>query len=238
MSNGLQALANYTWSHSIDIASSDAAVQVGVDKVDPRVDRGSSDFDIRHVLSGAVSCDIPALRFGKLGNIILRNWSADSIFVTRSATPVNVITGTVVFGVVGVVRPDLIPGVPLYVDNPAVAGGRRINRAAFSIPATQRQGSLGRNSLRGFSFSQVDLAVRRRFKLTEKVDLQLRTEFFNIFNHPNFADPVNNLQSGTFGQSTSMLGRSLGAGGINGGLSPLYQVGGPRSIQLALKLMW
>jgi hypothetical protein len=80
--------------------------------------------------------------------------------------------------------------------------------------------------------------LRRQFNLGERLKLQFRTEVFNLFNHPNFGNPVNVLNSSQFGQSTQMLGRSLGNGGINGGLSPLYQVGGPRSIQLALKLQF
>jgi hypothetical protein len=55
-------------------------------------------------------------------------------------------------------------------------------------------------------------------------------------NHPNFGDPVNELGSTLFGESIQTLGKSLGTGGVNGGLSPLYQVGGSRSIQLALRL--
>jgi hypothetical protein len=86
------------------------------------------------------------------------------------------------------------------------------------------------------------LALRRQFILTERAKLQFRTEVFNIFNHPNFGDPCCNrfegdfLLSPLFGQSTQMLGRSLGSGGVGGGFSPLYQVGGPRSLQFALKL--
>ena len=117
-----------------------------------------------------------------------------------------------------------------------MAGGRRINRAAFATPATPRQGTLGRNALRGFGAWQLDLALRREFGLSERCNLQLRAELFNVFNHPNFGDPVNNLQNAQFGQAIQMLGRSLGAGGSSGGLSPLYQLGGPRSIQLVLKL--
>jgi hypothetical protein len=64
------------------------------------------------------------------------------------------------------------------------------------------------------------------------------TLFFNIFNHPNFGPPINYLSSPQFGQSTQMLGASLGSGGQNGGLNPLYQIGGPRSVQLALKLLF
>ncbi len=83
---------------------------------------------------------------------------------------------------------------------------------------------------------QVDLAVRRRFELASRANLQLRAEFFNVLNHPNFGDPVPTLIASTFGYSTSMLGRSLGTGRAVGGFNPLYQVGGPRSIQLSAKV--
>ena len=83
-----------------------------------------------------------------------------------------------------------------------------------------------------------DSALRRQFKLYERLSLQPRTEFFNIFNHPNFGNPINNLTSPQFGQSTQMLPSGLGSGGPGGGLNPLYQIGGPRSAQLALKLIF
>jgi hypothetical protein len=152
---------------------------------------------------------------------------------------VNVLfrTGLVVGDLVEAVRPDLVEGVPLYIEDSSVAGGRRINRDAFIIPAG-RQGALRRNALRGFNFSQLDVAFRRQINLGERVNLQLRAEFFNVLNHPNFGDPVSDLNSNLFGQSIQMMGRSLGIGGVNGGLSPLYQIGGPRSIQLALKLQF
>ena len=77
--------------------------------------------------------------------------------------------------------------------------------------------------------------MRRRFGLTEERLLQLRAEFFNLFNHPNFGAPVPFLPQPTFGRSVSMLS---GSQGFDAGLSPLYQIGGPRSIQLALKLLF
>jgi hypothetical protein len=154
---------------------------------------------------------------------------------------VNVVTGTGLFGVFNVFRPDLIQGVPLYLFDPTLPGGKRINRAAFLIPSTIRQGNLGRNALRGFPMWQLDFAIRRQFYLNERIYLQFRSEFFNIFNHPNFGDPgassaTNALNNAQFGQSTFMLSKSLGTGGQVGGFNPLYQVGGPRSIQFALKL--
>ena len=210
-------------------------------RLDPRNDRGSSDFDVRHAISAALSYDILQSQ-SKRRNFLVRNWSLDTIYTAHTATPVNVITGTAIFGVTSLLRPDLVAGIPLYIDDPLIGGGRRINRAAFATPAAGRQGSLGRNALRGFSMWQVDLAVRRQFNLSERVGLQFRAEFFNVFNHPNFGDPgarstlTNALTSPLFGQSTLMLGRSLGTGGLQPGLNPLYQVGGPRSIQFALKL--
>ena len=68
--------------------------------------------------------------------------------------------------------------------------------------------------------------------------LSFRSEFFNLFNHPNFANPDNILTDPLFGHSTQTLASGLGTGGTNGGFNPLYQVGGPRSIQLALKLQF
>src|SRR6266403_1093501 len=76
------------------------------------------------------------------------------------------------------------------------------------------------------------------------VGLRFRAEFFNIFNHPNFGNPTNSLAgcpqscNPLFGRSTQTLASSLGSGGANGGFNPLYQIGGPRSIQLALKLQF
>jgi hypothetical protein len=154
-----------------------------------------------------------------------------------------VVTGQNAFGrylsaATSVQRPDLVPGVPLWISDPNVAGGMRINKAAFATPTRAVQGNLGRNSLRGFGATAVDLTLRRQFQLHERLSLQARADFFNIFNHPNFGPPVNYMTSPLFGQATQMLGASLGSGGQNGGLNPLYQIGGPRSAQLALKLIF
>lgn len=248
LSRGLQALASYTWSHSIDNASSDSlsrlrGAYIGSGSPGARIvqsiDRGSSDFDVRHSFAGAITYNLPTPSIGAIGHSLLRNWTVDAIFRARTATPVNVVTRTDVLGdglILELQRPDLIPGVPVYINDSSAPGGRRLNRGAFREPIEDRQGTLGYNALRGFSISQLDLGLHRQFGLTERLNLQFRIEAFNLFNHPNFGNPVSNLSSRFFGESTEMFGRSLGRGGINGGLSPLYQVGGPRSIQAALKL--
>ena len=84
--------------------------------------------------------------------------------------------------------------------------------------------------LRSFGAAQADVAFQRQFHFKERVQLRFRGEFFNIFNHPNFGRPTNNLTSPLFGLSTQTLASSLGSGGANGGFNPLYQIGGPRSI--------
>ena len=244
LAHGFQTLLSYTWAHSIDDASSDAYfVNLPASDAPLSDERGSSDYDIRHTFSGAISYNIPAPRNG-IWKSIFGNWSTDSIVYARTAPPVNVVTGLdpfnteVLSGAYGAVRPNLVPGVPLWISDPNVAGGKEINPAAFSIPSGAVQGDLGRNALRGFGATNVDLTLRRQFKLHERLTLQARADLFNIFNHPNFGPPINYMSSPLFGQSTQMLGASLGSGGQNGGLNPLYQIGGPRSVQLALKLLF
>jgi hypothetical protein len=160
--------------------------------------------------------------------------------------------GTYVF------RPDIVYGSQVYISDVNAGGGRRLDATrpqgspnqigAFAIPLELRQGTLGRNQIRGFGMYQVDVGLRREFSLHESLKLQFKGEFFNILNHPSFAEPsgllavVNATGAITaqtaFGRSQNMLGTSLGSGGATGGLSPLYQLGGPRSMQLSIKLVF
>ena len=234
-SSGVQATLSYTLGKLLDTVSDESVAnyQAPVDSLDPDADRGPSSFDIRHTFSAAASYDLPAPTDGA-ARALLRGFSIDAILRARSAAPVNVLTGTdpFGFGYTTVTRPDRILDVPLYLDDPAAAGGRRINSAAFAIPPSGRQGTAGRNIARGFAAWQLDAAVRRSFEITDTAQLQVRVEAFNLFNRPNFADPVGALNNPNFGVSTQMLGSSLG--GLNG----LYQIGGPRSMQLALKVLF
>jgi len=134
-------------------------------------------------------------------------------------------------------RPNVVPGQSFYLHPSGAPRGKIFNAAAFTIPATG-QGDLGRNALRGFGATQWDMTLRRQFKLTERFSLQARGDLFNILNQPNFGAPINYLSSPQFGYSTQTLNSWLGGGGQSGGLNPLCQIGGPRSIQLALKLLF
>jgi hypothetical protein len=240
LSHGLQALASYTFSHSIDIASTDAfANYLNTPSfiANPNIDRGNSDFDIRHSFSAGVTYGLPSPQWNKFASHTLGGWSVDAFVLARSAPPVNAIGGySFVAGTALRYRPNVVPGQPLELFGAQYPGGKIFNKAAFTAAPAGQQGDFGRNVLRGFGATQADVAFQRQFVFTEQLNLRFRAEFFNIFNHPNFGPPNNSLTSSLFGHSTQTLASSLGSGGAYGGFNPLYQIGGPRSIQLALKL--
>jgi Carboxypeptidase regulatory-like domain len=255
LSHGLQALASYTWSHSIDDGSN-GSYGIGANSFVPAIgsgqNRGPSDFDIRSTFSAALTYDIPASRSNVLTRLLLQNWSLENVLQARSAPPVNVYYSNFAFlsGAFAQIRPDAVPASSFYLYGEQYPGGKAINAGAFVPPPLgsdgnpARQGNVGRNSVRGFGATQWDLAVHREFQIRDSLRLQFRAEMFNVLNHPNFGPPIGDLRNSQsinpqFGLSTQTLGQYLGnanAGG--GGLSALYQIGGPRSIQLALKLMF
>ena len=234
MSARLQVLLSYSWSHSLDNASNDVVAGLSNTVISAASDYASSDFDVRHSFSGALTYSIPAA--AKSGPLALftRNWSVDAIIVARRGFPFNaiVISESPDPGGSAVTRPDIVPGQTAWITNSAAPGGKSLNPNAFSVPSTARQGTEGRNNIAGFGLTQVDLSVARNFSITERLNLQFRTDAFNLFNHPNFANPAfPAIELGPpFLQSLSMLNQYLG------GLNPLFQQGGPRSLQLSLKL--
>ena len=241
LSRGLQILASYTWSHAIDIASTDTFNYLGTPSfiANPNIDRGNSDFDIRHAFTAGLTYNLPSPGWDGIGRAILSGWSVDSFILGRSAQPVNLTAGySFADGAAFQFRPNVVPGVPPELFGSQYPGGKIFNSAAFAPPPQGQQGDFGRNLLRGFGAFQADVALERQFRFTERMNLRFRGEFFNIFNHPNFGPPIGDLTSAQFGYSTRTLANSLGSSGLNGGLNPLYQIGGPRSIQLALKLQF
>jgi hypothetical protein len=267
LSHGLQTLASYSWSHSIDDGSVGTFGTGGTYVPTSNANRGASDFDIRNAFSAGLTYDIPAPKINRFTNMFLGGWSTDNFILARTAPPVNVFYSAFadLQSSETEVRPDVEPGVPLYLHGSQYPGGVAINSTPgvvaggcpgglasigpFCSPPTDamgnplRQGNLGRNTLRGFGATQWDFAVHRDFPIHESLKLQFRAELFNVLNHPNFAPPISDLQSPQsvnpqFGLSTQTLGQYLGANTGNGGFNSLYQLGGPRSIQFALKLIF
>lgn len=225
LSRGLQVLASYNWSHSIDYGSQN---------IDFAQIRGNSDFDLRNSFNLAATYDVHSDFKNKVVHTATGGWAVDSRISARTAFPVS-LEGNESFdpnGHTGYSGLNLIPNVPVYVHGNGIAGNRAINPAAFSLPAAGEIGTAPRNFVRGFGASQVDLAVRRTFPIVSSLKLQFRAETFNILNHPNFGYIDSYYSDPQFGQATKMLNQSLG------GLNPLYQQGGPRSMQFALKLLF
>jgi hypothetical protein len=226
MSHGLQALASYTWSHSFDYGSSDANFGYI---------RGNSDFDVRNVLNAAMTWDLPWKKNNAISKVFLDGWGVDGRLFARSGFPVNLqgnyfvnpVTGIAAFSGV-----NLVQGIPVYLYSPQFPGGREINRNAFASAPANSLGDAPRNFIRGFGMTQINFAVHREFPLFENVKLQFRAEAFNVLNHPNFGYIDPNLGDATFGQATSTLANSLTT------VSPLYQQGGARSMQFALKVIF
>ena len=233
LSRGLQMLLSYTWAHSIDDASNN--FQIFTDQ------RASSDNDIRHNFQAAVTYNVPGNYSNRFASAVLKGWTIDTRIAATSALPVDVYGYTYATSNMGATlnyHPDLVEGAPLYIHSSSLPGGRRINFDAFTVATDADgnpiEGNFPRNGARGFGAVQADLALQRIFPITEKVHLQFRAEAFNIFNHPIFGAINNQLDYGPdlFGIAAQTQNSSLG------GLSSLYQVGGPRSLQLALKLQF
>ena len=246
MSHGLQALLSYNFSKASDTGSND-----GTGYVVPSVSQivipplTPSDFDLRHSLAGAVSYEVPAPAWGRAGNAILQGWAVDGLVRISSAPPLTVVVGNE-NSIVGYhqVLANVVPGQPFWIPDPTQPAGRALNPSAFSMPADGAQGNYPRNSLRSpYSINETDLALRRRFNLTERVKLDVRAEYFNVFNHPMFGAPGGNQPNtgfgiSDFGKVDTTTNQALGGGGSAGGQSFLYALGGPRSAQFTLKLQF
>jgi hypothetical protein len=224
--NGLQALASYTWSHSIDFGSNNSELPLA---------RGNSDFDVRNNFQAGLGWKLPPAHVNALAAAALNHWGLDARAITRSAFPVtlqgksltNVATGSTYSSGL-----DIIPNRPIYVFGPQYPGGRSINPAAFATPSGNAAGNAPRNFTRGFGEFQLNFAARREFKIHDNTSLEFRAEAFNLLNRANFGYVDSILTDATFGQATKMLNSSLGT------TAAQYQEGGARSMQFALKLRY
>jgi Carboxypeptidase regulatory-like domain/TonB dependent receptor len=256
MSHGLQGLVSYSFAKSSDLGSTDtdgtpaaSVSEVVLPSLTP------SDFDVRHSVAAAVSYEIPAPSWGRAGNAILKGWAVDGLLRLMSAPPINVTVRVIspVFGL-HLTQADIVPGQPYWIADAAQPSGTALNPAAFMPSPTGETGNFPRNGLRSpYSINQTDLALRRQFNLTERVKLDVRAEYFNVFNHPMFGLPGSQcapnafwgFQGGTvrprFGKvcpGTSTANLDDGQAGTLNGQNALYALGGPRSAQFTLKVIF
>jgi hypothetical protein len=186
-----------------------------------RADYGNADYDARHNLEFDYTYQAPAIPH--LPKVIGEGWQLNGITTMRSGLPFTVVCGCDSAGIgASTARPNVVSGVSERPSNFNLPSNQ-LNFAAFSVPAPGTYGNLGRNTLRGPSAYNWDFSLFKNFKVTEKQTVQFRSEFFNIFNTPQFSNPNAALNAPViFGQTLTTI-PAVGGFGSN------------RQIQFALR---
>ena len=214
MSYGLDYLANYTWSKSLDTGTGGghgSGIDIYQNAFSPAANYGLSDFNAASTLSGQIVWEPP---FGSgrghslhgVADEVVGGWRLSTLFQWHSGLPFTpVIQNSVSQGLDLGLDEALNNGTTLFpnivgsptVSNPTI--NNWFNPAAFANPAHGVFGDLGRNTLIGPGFGDVDFSVAKDFPLhfREGMSLQIRADFFNVFNHPNFANPDGDVASGS-----------------------------------------
>ena len=237
--HGVSGFTGYTWSKSLDDASDGidfnfATVALPQDSNNLRAEHGPSNFDTRHRFTAAFTYSLPNFRGPRR---LTQGWQVNTIITAQSGRPVPIVNSNDTSGTGFPTpsnfhqRPDVVPGINPINSNwesaPDTIG--YLNANAFADPAVGTFGNLGRNEIYGPHFWNVDFAVSKNTQLFERANLQLRAEFFNIFNHPNFALPNFFVVPG-FGPA-GLVTQTPDQAQTNPGLGG----GGPRVIQVAMK---
>jgi hypothetical protein len=232
-SHNFSVLANYTFAKSLDdLPSGIGVTSIGGDNsvsVLPwyfpnanSLDRGPSEFDLRHVLSVSYLWHLPSLSgANRLMRGALGDWELSGIITAHTGDPLTLVAGVDRSqSALGVDRPVYLSGSP-YLSGPCQGSApcvNWLNPNSFGLPDVGTFGNTGKGSLRGPGFFNWDMGIFKTFPMTERWRLQLRAEAFNALNHTNFQDPGNSLAGGGFGQ--------------------IYSANSSRIGQLALKLLF
>jgi hypothetical protein len=263
--NGITSIINYAWSHSFDTASDGEDIEPQAsqpyDSTRPQLEYGNSNFDIRNRFTWIFGYELPRQGSGRLRN----GWGFTSTLTLQSGQPFQMnynFEDDFSGAGEGIDRPDVVGPIVYHKNDPF----HFIDLSSFAIPCTigpyaltngisgttddcapgtRHFGNERRNSLVGPAYKNWDVAIYKSTQLTERLNVQLRAEFFNIVNHPNFASPflplfIADPAQGGFALNSSNHevgagGFALGATGDVGIGNPFLGGGGPRGIQLAAK---
>jgi hypothetical protein len=222
-----------------------------------RANRGLSDFDRKHRFVFSALYDLPTPAFAEnstAGRLLLGNWQLASIITSMSGLPIDIVdTGAGSFyglsgGSAPLARPNLVGDPfsnvpngyffnPFAFARPTVLAGQAIpssNGAAVAGAIGTDIGNVGRNILRGPRQNNVDFSLLKRFKLAETRNIEFRTEFFNLFNHVNYANPISDLNAvlASGGSVDASTGAIINPGAFGRIISTSNN---PRLVQFALK---
>jgi hypothetical protein len=207
----------YTWAHSIDNSSGFRNRTSQIPFFDRNAFRASSDFDLRHRISFSGGWDLPIDHAWQNGpKRLTKGWSLYPIITWRTGFPLDVLSQLITRGSApgpsgagdaGIVY-AMLTG-PITYFNPSTPsaglGNNYFNKTVFTTAGLAGCGCYGsgRGILRGPGQTNTDLAFAKKTAITERTSIELRAEFFNLFNHAEFNNPDTNIGSGTFGQVTS-----------------------------------
>jgi len=235
----LLVAANYMYSHEIDAGSNgsgDGDSQVAQNVACSACDRASGDWDVRHVFNANAVYQLPfgpgkaLLNQHGIAGAFAEGWELTTAALARNGFPVNVVMPSSYIAPdgnsAGTQRPDLVPGVSL---SPPEGKGvaQWINPEAFANPAGEF-GTAPRNLLRGPGIWQIDLGAAKSIPLWERADLEFRSEFCNLFNHPQPGPPGSTLETSGFGSIQQTVNTTTPVSPVGSGT--------PREIQFALRL--
>ncbi|MGA9480816.1 MAG: TonB-dependent receptor [Candidatus Acidiferrales bacterium] len=264
--HGVTSIVNYVWSHSLDTASDSFDFEPNAsqpnDSTRPNLEYGNSNFDIRNRFTWIFAYDLPHM--GGSWQKLKNGWGLNSTVTLQDGQPFQLnynfeddFSGSGE----GFDRPDIVGPIVYHSHDPSnfvdlsafaipctVTAYAQANGATGTaqdcVPGTRHFGNEGRDALRGPSFKQWDFAIYKNTQITEWLGMQLRVEFFNFLNHPNFSNPflptfisdpgVNGFATNG-NRETGVAGYPLTATGDVGIGNPFLGGGGPRGIQLAAK---
>jgi len=226
MSHGLQISGSYTYAHSIDdVSRNNGGVQFQ-DSTDIFRSRGNSDFDVRHRFIANAIYDLPFK-----GNRLVTGWEVTPIVTWQTGNPFNIVLATnSINGLGNTVTPNA-SGPIIISHNPL--GQWIANPGVLSAPVNSF-GSLGRNQVYGPGFANIDFGLAKNTKITERVNLQIRADAFDLTNHPNYGQP--GPQAG--GYLNAVFSGAASFSTINSTRFPPGDSGSSRQLQLAVKLQF
>lgn len=230
----LSVLGSYTYAHAIDNGSNDFETVGGLQNNY----RANSDNDIRHIFSSAIHYALPRVEGNRVLRGVANGWGIDSIALLQSAAPLSV------YSYANDSSPnlynpyaDVVSGVPTVVSNASAPGDKQLNRAAFAVAPGTRDGTSARNGYRLFGLTQWDLGTTKSWPITDRARVAFRVDAFNLLNHPSFTGVDNSVGDPTFGDArTTYAGGYGGTNVFSGALNEVFSNGGPRSIQLSLRI--
>jgi hypothetical protein len=219
--SGLSFNANYTYSKALDTLSDvfNNRTTAGrpTDGQNVRYDYGPADFNVKQRFVTTLSYELPFLK----QNRWLGGWGVNTIISRQTGHPFSVYSASSAYDAnkdglkTDRLVPTIAPQSTVKNGNPALGYFVTTDWQRYTCPTSVNDGlwcdpPIGRNSITGPGFMNMDFSATKRFKINERAGVTFQANFFDVFNHPNFQVPTANSSSGTFGRSTLTLGDSGG----------------------------